>query len=314
MAKATRRDLCKRGKLSAKKLVAMAADDATGADADRLRRVSASRNSASTVYRELRPACRLPPTYTRDIWMHDAVKNEATLQPISILPIHEMVHTVLDESWLDFLPDQYDTRRNLSDFGKEHGIDTSVGLWALLGIWGDSAPLSKRDSLYLVTFRVMNGRHRRRIWVAGLRKSKLCQCGCFGRHTFNEIFLMIAWSFQALLCGRFPAKDHAGCSFVSKKDQWRLDMLKVKLLCKAFLDDLFGDWQFHKQVVGVRDWTGHGTDGKMRWLCDGGLYGSCIDGSHDCYDTSIDASWRPTQDDKEVWSRLDSLTNISKIW
>ena len=40
---------------------------------------------------------------------------------------------------------------------------TLEGPWACLALWGDAAPYTSRDSILLLTYRVLNGKHRRRV-------------------------------------------------------------------------------------------------------------------------------------------------------
>ena len=65
------------------------------------------------------------------------------------------------------------------------------------GPWEDSAPHSKKDSLYPLTFLVLNGVHLRRLWITSFSKRVLSTCGCYGRHTLDAIWDVVG----ALLVG-----------------------------------------------------------------------------------------------------------------
>ena len=39
-----------------------------------------------------------------------------------------------------------------------------------LGVWGDAAPYAHRDSLYMLLFNVISGRHHKRFWFATFPK------------------------------------------------------------------------------------------------------------------------------------------------
>ena len=82
-----------------------------------------------------------------------------------------------------------------------------------IALWGDSAEFIHKDSLHLLMFTVMSGLCRRRFWICGFSKRQLCRCGCFGRHTYDSIWVVIAWMFRVLLSQRHPSKDHRNRPF-----------------------------------------------------------------------------------------------------
>eukprot|EP00959_Pyramimonas_sp_CCMP1952_P295709 6185010-Pyramimonas_sp.AAC.1 len=49
-----------------------------------------------------------------------------------------------------------------------------------LGFWGDSAPMSKRESLRIFLFSAVSGSHRDRFWATTFTRAQACQCGCSG--------------------------------------------------------------------------------------------------------------------------------------
>ena len=52
-----------------------------------------------------------------------------------------------------------------------------------------------------------------------MNKRRLCDCGCFGRHTLDTAFQVLACSFRALLSVRYPRHDHKGELFAPSS--WR---------------------------------------------------------------------------------------------
>ena len=78
---------------------------------------------------------------------------------------------------------------------------------------GDSAEYNNNASLHLLLFTVLSGLCRRRFWICGLNKRLLCKCGCYGRHTYDDIWDVIAWMFRVLLAQRHPSRDHTGKAF-----------------------------------------------------------------------------------------------------
>ena len=117
-----------------------------------------------------------------------------------------------------------------------------------------------------------------------LNKSVLCRCGCYGRCTFEPIWVVLAWSFQALLTGRFPKRDHEGHVF---KDPWRRAMAGKRLPVAAACLAKCGDWSWFKQALNLCGWRGETADKHMCWLCGAGF--NC---KMNCYDARINANWR----------------------
>ena len=142
--------------------------------------------------------------------------------------------------------------------------------FAAFGLWGDAGQFTKKHNLFLLHFTMLTGIFRERFAIAGFSKHLLCQCGCFGRCTFDFVFSVIAWSYEALLIGRFPRKDHNGLEFhpcIRK----------------------FGDWSWYKQVLGLRGWRGETAEKKCCWMC-----GAGFNDMFNCYDFSLNAMWRRT--------------------
>lgn len=75
-----------------------------------------------------------------------------------------------------------------------------------LGVWGDTAPYSKRDSLALFLFNILGapGHAGRRHWVTAIPKREMCNCGCSGRHSTEAVFQIMGWSLQCLMQGLYP--------------------------------------------------------------------------------------------------------------
>ena len=79
-----------------------------------------------------------------------------------------------------------------------------------LGMWGDGAPFSHKDSVNLVLWNIASGGKRalQRYWLCAFTKSQECKCGCKGSHTWDAIWAVVIWIFSVLLVGRQPLKRH----------------------------------------------------------------------------------------------------------
>ena len=174
---------------------------------------------------------------------------------------------------------------------------------------GDSAPFSAKasDSVFLLTWRLLTGSHRNRYWIFAVNKRRLCACGCFGRHTMDAAFQVVAWSFRALLSGRYPRHDHKGEPFAPSS--WRGKVAGQSLRIRGACLAKTSNWAWLKQVVGLVGWN----DGSRRsccWLCNARF----VAGSYD--DASLAAEWRSSPvDTPAFWAELSSSGQFcSKVW
>eukprot|EP00959_Pyramimonas_sp_CCMP1952_P072204 1507955-Pyramimonas_sp.AAC.1 len=58
-----------------------------------------------------------------------------------------------------------------------------------------------------------NGVSGKRYLICSIRKSDVCRCGCKGFCSIGNIQRTIAWSFNCLADGIYPALDHTGRPF-----------------------------------------------------------------------------------------------------
>ena len=220
-----------------------------------------TRNSNREVQRVLRKAACLPEPYVADVPLWDDEADQQVMLPIKVYPPHETLEALVlpgcEEEWSSIDESQEGIRVRLTDWSRRVGVSL-LGTLLALCLWGDSAPSTKRDSVYLLTYRVLTGTHRRRVWIAALGKSQLCKCGCFGRHTFDALFAIVSWSMRHLLIGVWPETDHLGRRF--SKSDWRSGMAGKPLRFRAGVVAKCGDWAWHKQILGMRGW-------QERFLC-----------------------------------------------
>ena len=152
------------------------------------------------------------------------------------------------------------------------GVDTTSGYWAGIGLWGDSAVSFKKDSLFLLTWRLLTGTLRKRFWLVAFAKREICQCGCHGRHTLSTIFDIAAWSMRALIAGEYPKVDHLGRAFPPTSYRGKLASMS-KLPMQAAVLAKAGDWAWFKQALNLKSWSGEGEFQRICWLCEGAKLG-----------------------------------------
>ena len=283
-----------------------------------------TRNTSRGVMRELRRDAELLPTYEMSVPMWDWGLNKQRPGTVRILPPHEVLDTVVlpgqEASWCSIVsPAQQGFSSELAEWGDRMGIDVSGSNlpFACLGLWGDSAPhvRNQKDALYLLTFTVVSGTHRKRFWVAGVSKHKMCQC-CTGRHTFDELFSAISWSCRSLAIGRWPSVDHLNVPFAP--GTWRHERAGQPLKVGAAVLAKTGDWAWMKQCLGMEGWQGSGAGKRCCWICDASLDPS---NENFAYNFSADAPcWKSHVTTPTWWQRASSSSDadpgsyISKLW
>lgn len=226
------------------------------------------------------------PVYVADGVFWDAETDSKKTSSFSVLPLHETLDSVVidgeEDDWCNIEDSQRGFLTALSAWGSRTGVATDTGDFVCIGLWGDSAPHTHRDSLNLIQFTVLSGIHRKRYWICAFPKRDMCRCGCFGRCSFDAVFEVVAWSLRALAAGVFPSVDHKGVPFPDESYRGKLAKkpMKVRGACVA----MCADWAWHKQVLGMQGWRGEGDEKRMCWMC-------CANSSN-CFDVSMAATWR----------------------
>ena len=320
-------EMCRSGRFSAADLSACASAGSTSEPT--LRRLASAvdvgtrvrkgkreqhhKHTARNTSRVLAKQCNAPPLYVASIPVWSEVENRQTLSEVSFLLPHEMLQHAVPEGaehdWVAADASQVGFANRLRDWGAHLGVDTTEGHWACMSVWGDSAPFSAKasDSVFLLTWRLLTGCHRKRYWIFAVNKRRLCACGCFGRHTMDAAFQFLAWSFRALSSGRYPRHDHQGEPFAPSS--WRGKVAGQSLRIRGACVAKTGDWAWLKQVVGLMGWN----DGSRRsccWLCNARF----VAGSYD--DASLAAEWRTSPVDMPAfWAELSTSGQFcSKVW
>ena len=204
---------------------------------------------------------------------------------VSIILPHELLDAIVPEgaeaAAAEFLPGQEGFQQDFEAW-KSRTKPVELELpWLCVGLWGDSAPLGHRNSLYLLTMQVLNGACRKRYWLFGMTKRTICQC-CGGRHTFDRLWVILAWSFQALLDGFWPHADHPFVQTGSVAAERAGKPLRFRAACLK----KYGDWAWYKQILNLRGWHGDGHQKYMCWMCNANF------GDNSCYMFGAGAPWR----------------------
>ena len=224
--------------------------------------------------------------------MWDRVKGVKVKQVVSFLLVYEMMDFIIQDTgvgvdaFTTFNSSQQGFYNDLVAWSLRLGVALS-GNWAAIGLWGDAAPCSKKDSLFLLVWHFLCGDHsRNRVYFCAFTKQTLCRCGCQGRCTFDDIFTVLVWCMQVLLIGVHPEKDHLDRPLVDT-DPVRAAKAGTPLLCRAAALRKFGDWAWNKQVLGLQGWKAEKLTQRICWCCNATIGDICY-----CYDFSEFSQWR----------------------
>ena len=259
--------------------------------------VDDTRNTSRNIARAFRKSCGggLPDVYDAPIIMWDRKSNSQCTVDVSFLLIHEVLDKTVkngeESEWSSFDASQAKYNDDLNVWAASVGVDLAAAEhWISIAIWGDSAPYTHKDSVFLILWRALSGSVATRFWFCAFPKRDICRCGCMGRCTFNGVFLVLKWCFDILLVGLHPWFDHKGDAFKHGSMRWRQrgKPLRFRGCCLR----KYGDWQWYKQVLSLQGWRGEGPLREICWMCRGALSGPCH-----CYDFGPGALWRSSRRD-----------------
>jgi hypothetical protein len=251
-----------------------------------------SRNLLRALAKQQRKGPRLMAPYMAMVPLWDNVEERSVSKQVACLPIHETLDCLVNDgeqdSWCALDASQHGLQNDLNEWASRVDMsDATSKPIAAIKIWGDSAPLNARNSLYLLTWSVLSGVCHTPFWFVAITKTMVCQCGCFGRCTFQKLFSILAWSFRALLAGEYPAFDDEGHPFPDGSIRANLAGKKLKLFGALLAKT--GDWDWYKQALGLCGWKGEGPDKRICFKCK-----ACKGGAFGAFDVSLGAPWRAT--------------------
>lgn len=242
----------------------------------------AFKNLARDVMRNLLKQCSIPELFwwPVDVWDKTLNKRKEIQYPF-LLP-HEMLHSLVQKKTISFFT-------SLAEYPELESIRTNTcrqlslreGFTAALGIHGDGVPFTKRESLEMISWNALSHPTADRFPFSGVSKAFLCKCGCKGRHTYNSILKVFAWSMGMLIVGTVSA-------FLPDGSRWsdckRLMKPGLKLGFHALLLQCRGDWPFLRSLFGFPSWSSH----SICWMCKA----TQENGDFPFVDTHTGAGWR----------------------
>ena len=152
----------------------------------------------------------------------------------------------------------------------------------------------------LLIFNVISGIYQKRFWFCAVAKTSFCQCGCFGRHTVDSIFEVMAWAFGVQLCGWYPTLRDDGVAFkdsqlVGDKQRAKWASSKRRTRAKGGVVQKRADWSWLKSLIGLTGWGGEGLLKAVCYCCGANRT------SLPFTDPSFGAHWRATKMTHEIF-------------
>ena len=257
-------------------------------------RPSNTKNTSRDLVRKLDKTTTMPEVYEFDGTFWDEASNCQVVDTSYMLLPYEVFDAVAETpaDWQGLGADTplYEARR-LWGQRISPPID-DVGDIMATSLWGDAAPVSSTDSLYLLLWSCLApSAPNKRYWIHAMPKSIVCRCGCYGRHTFDSILQVIVWSYLQWLLGIHPAHRHDGEPFRSSRrrgDRRRAKRAGENMKTRAALLKKKGDWAWLKQLFNLAGWHG-GADTNVCWICR-----ATLGGAYPFTDPSVAAAWRGT--------------------
>ena len=170
-----------------------------------------TRNSARGVSRALRRFSVLPALYYFLCPLWDPHQNCQVVEKVSMLLLTDLVDLIpagLESEYCSYTDAQSGFHADCLSWCDRVSVDPSAHQYVAFGLWGDAAPYTNKDSLYLLAGSVLSGEHRDRWWLSAIAKRRICNCGCKGRHTFERLFEVLVWRYKCLFRGKHPSATH----------------------------------------------------------------------------------------------------------
>ena len=151
---------------------------------------------------------------------------------------------------------------DISNFTSVHagsGLEATVGKWKEacnfapddpligIGVWGDTAPVNHRNSLAILLWNTVTGIFHERHPFVALSKLMMCQCGCKGRCTFEDVFRVMLFVLIAWQVGSYPFFRDDGVAFAqsnrpgdAQRTQWAQSKRTMKCKGTAYIREATG--------------------------------------------------------------------------
>ena len=240
------------------------------------------KNLARDILRKLLKGTTMPDLFWCPITGWDPKTKEKTSINIPFLLPHEVLHSMRENTKLtsldvDNCPEMY---QQFQERCAKLQMEPSSCI--ALGLHGDGVPFTKKDSVELISLNFLAEPHGQRVPFTGISKSYICQCGCLGKHTWDEVMSVLVWSMRSLCVGTFPCSGPLNQTL----DAQRAKVAGTPLQVRALLCQIRADWPFLKTLFSFPSWSSE----RVCWQCS-----ASKSGDNSYRDGSAGAPWRATR-------------------
>jgi hypothetical protein len=261
------------------------------------------KNVARDLRRKLRKGSKWPTPYYAEIMCFNPKTQMNERMRVPMWLPHELVSALHDKNGIHLLnQDGYDLA-SLAHLAKvaEH-LRVSPSNLVGVGLWCDGTPFNRNrsKSLEVISMNFPGVGTDLRLPLLAIPKDFLAT-----HTTYDDIFEVLAWSFQCLYKGRHPRCRHDGSAF-QRTDAKRTKKID-KDLVQGALVEIRGDWAAYKECFRLPGWR---DKAGCCWMCD--MLTSNLS------DVSSGADWKKPEHrlrHEDVLQRcLDKGLPISKIF
>ena len=190
-----------------------------------------------------------PPIYAHEIRVFDPKKQIECLAKVAFMLPHEILFALGDFNTAETLTVLSSATESVQKHCLEAQSQWGVPV-AALGLWSDGTPFnwerSKSLELLLINFPGLDSTWR--FPIAAIPHEHISK-----HATFEDIFSLVAWSFQQCAVGKMPFQRHDGSPWTSN-DTWRKKRAGKPLPCKAVLAEVRADWKCMSEVFHLPHW------------------------------------------------------------
>ena len=152
-----------------------------------------TRNASRAMTNNLSRDSLMPEPYSAEITMWDMKNSRQVKDQMHFLIPYEVIENQENVDEYTTIPDGSPLVETRAEWATR--TNETAEEFIVTGLWGDSGTFFTRDSVYLLLWSCLSGLDHPRRFICAFAKRQTCACGCFGRHTFDDIFKVIAWMY-----------------------------------------------------------------------------------------------------------------------
>ena len=221
-------------------------------------------NASRDLKRQFLKHTEWPNLYFAPIRVWSLKKQEIETVQLPFLLPHEVVWSLMQKG----NPEIFLQQTNILPKDQQHlaraALQMVIANWSNLlpaGLWSDGVPCnwdrSQSLEIWIMNFTAVPDKWRPLRVPLFVIKTRFLQKNV----TMDDVFQVLAWSFDALALGCFPRCNHAGQEFSEK---FRRKLSGQSLPCRGILTQIRGDWKMLKQMLAF---PAHNESARICWKC-----------------------------------------------